>query len=87
VPTPAWEHDRLLRAGRLPTMLVSSEKTIYTAPWNVAGFPAVSVPAGCNRAGLPLAVQLIGPPNTEARLLGLAAALERSRTQPVDAPT
>jgi amidase len=49
----------------------------YAWPWNLLGWPAVNVPAGLNRDGLPLGVQLLGPANTEGRLLALAAQLER----------
>jgi amidase len=49
----------------------------YAWPWNVLGWPGVSVPAGVNRDGLPFGVQLLGPANTEGRLLSLAAQLER----------
>ena len=51
----------------------------FAAPWNVAGWPAMSVPAGLSRAGQPLAVQLVGRPGSEATLLGLAAQLEAAR--------
>jgi amidase len=49
----------------------------YAWPWNVLGWPGVNVPAGLNRDGLPFGVQLLGPANTEGRLLSLAAQLER----------
>ncbi len=40
------------------------------------GWPGVSVPAGFTEAGLPIGVQLLGPANSEPRLLSLAAQLE-----------
>jgi amidase len=49
----------------------------YAWPWNVLGWPGVNVPAGVNRDGLPFGVQLLGPANTEGRLLSLAAQLEQ----------
>jgi amidase len=49
----------------------------YAWPWNVLGWPAVNVPAGVNRDGLPYGVQLLGSANTEGRLLALAAQLEQ----------
>jgi amidase len=49
----------------------------YAWPWNVLGWPAVNVPAGVNRYGLPYGVQLLGSANTEGRLLALAAQLEQ----------
>ena len=59
----------------------------YCAPWNFAGYAAVSVPAGVHpRTGTPLAVQLVAPEGAESLLLGLAATIERlspwSRTAP-----
>jgi amidase len=51
---------------------------------NASGCPAISVPHGSDAAGRPLAVQLMGPIGSEARLLALAARLEASAPwQPV----
>ena len=41
--------------------------------------PRSSVPAGFTADGFPLAVQLVGPPDSEARLLSLSAQLEQAR--------
>ena len=51
----------------------------YTAPFNVTGQPAVSVPAGFGAVGLPLGVQLVGRANDEATLLSLAGQIEAER--------
>jgi amidase len=51
----------------------------FAAPWNLAGWPAMSVPAGTDRRGQPLAVQLVAKPGGEARLLSVAAQLEQLR--------
>lgn len=48
----------------------------YTAPWNVAGLPALVVPVGRRPDGLPVAVQLVGPPGSELLLLGVAGQFE-----------
>lgn len=45
-------------------------------PWNVLGWPAISVPAGFTSDGLPIGVQLMGPANSEGMLISLAAELE-----------
>lgn len=45
-----------------------------TSPWSVLGLPAVSVPAG-RVDGLPIGVQLVGPPGSEYRLLSATEAL------------
>lgn len=49
----------------------------FTRPFNLLGLPAISVPAGWSRDGLPIGVQLIAGPWQEARLLIAAAVLER----------
>jgi amidase len=63
----------------------------WTAAWNLAGLPALVLPAGSRPDGLPVAVQFVGPPGAEARLLWLAGELERlqpwRRYAPVFDPT
>jgi len=51
----------------------------YTMPFNLTGHPAISLPAGFDGAGLPLALQLVAPAGADAALLGVAAAFERAR--------
>ena len=53
---------------------------IMTVPASLAGLPALNVPAGVSQAGLPIGAQLIGPMQSDATLLALAAraAAERS---------
>ena len=46
-------------------------------PVNFTGHPAISVPCGFTRDGLPVAMQLIGPRWSEQRLLAIACAYER----------
>ncbi len=47
-----------------------------TRLFNLTGLPAVAVPVGRARSGLPLGVQLAAAPGEEARLLAIAAVLE-----------
>ncbi|MDT4930325.1 MAG: amidase [Pseudonocardiales bacterium] len=68
--------------GWLPNLWSNARYAPFAAPWNLAGWPAMSVPAGLDPNGLPLAVQLVGRPGTERLLLGLAAQLERLRPWP-----
>ena len=58
-------------------MLANIRFAPYSAPWNIAGFPAVVVPAGVRSDGLPNAVQLVGPPGSELTLLAVAGELEQ----------
>ena len=41
-----------------------------------AGLPAISIPAGFTKSGLPVGLQLIGPPRGEAKVLEVARAIE-----------
>jgi Asp-tRNA(Asn)/Glu-tRNA(Gln) amidotransferase A subunit family amidase len=43
---------------------------------NFAGTPAISVPMGCDEAGLPLGLQFIGALHRDAQVLEIAAAYE-----------
>ncbi|GAA5195219.1 amidase [Rugosimonospora acidiphila] len=59
-------------------LLTSVRYAPFAAPWNLAGLPAVVVPMGVRPDGLPVAVQLVGPPGSELTLLGLAGQLEQA---------
>jgi aspartyl-tRNA(Asn)/glutamyl-tRNA(Gln) amidotransferase subunit A len=48
----------------------------FNSPWSYTGLPTVSFLAGWTADGLPLAVQLVGPPWREAELLATAAWCE-----------
>ncbi len=51
---------------------------IFTVTVNLAGLPAISVPGGLDRTGLPLGLQLIGRPLDEETLFTLGAAVEKA---------
>jgi aspartyl-tRNA(Asn)/glutamyl-tRNA(Gln) amidotransferase subunit A len=51
----------------------------YTAPFSITGVPALTLPYGQDAAGLPIGVQVAAPPNEEALLCYVAAALEAMR--------
>jgi len=48
----------------------------FICPFNYLGLPALTLPIGHTMNGLPMALQLVGPPLAEARLLRLAHHLE-----------
>jgi amidase len=59
----------------------------FSALWNLVGWPAASVPVGTHsHSGTPLAVQIAAPPGGEARILALAAHIERVGGWPRVAP-
>jgi amidase len=74
------------RRGWLANLASNVRYAPFAAPWNVAGWPAMTVPTGIGADGLPRAVQLVTRPGGEATLLGLAAALERLRPWQRTAP-
>lgn len=57
-----------------------------TIPGNIAGFPAISIPAGLSPAGLPIGLQAYAARHDDKLLLDLALAMERTRPWPLVAP-
>ena len=49
---------------------------IFTVTVNMAGLPAIAVPAGLSDEGLPLGLQLIGRPFDEETLFSVAQVIE-----------
>ncbi|MEO9130325.1 MAG: Asp-tRNA(Asn)/Glu-tRNA(Gln) amidotransferase subunit GatA [Sphingomonas sp.] len=49
---------------------------VFTVPSSLAGLPAMSVPGGLDKAGLPLGLQIIGKPLDEQGVLNAGLALE-----------
>lgn len=49
---------------------------VYTVNINLAGVPAISVPCGTSKGGLPIGLQIIGPHFGEGTILKAALALE-----------
>jgi len=78
--------QRWSRKGWLANTLPSIQLTAFIGPWNLAGFPAMSIPAGHHSSGLPIGVQLVSPPGNEPQLLALAAQLETLNPWPRTAP-
>ncbi|MDA8049490.1 MAG: Asp-tRNA(Asn)/Glu-tRNA(Gln) amidotransferase subunit GatA [Rhodospirillales bacterium] len=82
------EVDALLAPTAPSAAFAEGEKTedpvtmylndVFTVPADLAGVPAISVPAGLDADGLPLGLQVIGPPFGEEVVFTVAAALERA---------
>jgi aspartyl-tRNA(Asn)/glutamyl-tRNA(Gln) amidotransferase subunit A len=62
----------------VPTTQIIVPGSRYTNVWNLLGLPAVVVPSGFSREGLPVAIQIVGRPFDEATVLRIARAHERA---------
>ena len=74
IPPPTHEARSVLINGReikLMSALISA-----TCPFNITGQPALSVPCGFTKTGLPLALQIVGKPFDEATVLQIGHAYE-----------
>jgi amidase len=79
---PPWEHGRLEydRPGRSMGSWIDAifEYGPFTAPFNIGGQPALSVPTGQSADGLPIGVQIVAAHGREDLLLRVAAELEEA---------
>ena len=64
--------------GPAPKDLSTTGNAAMQMPWSHLGYPAVSLPSGLSREGLPLAVQLVGQPRGEAQLFAVARWCEKA---------
>ncbi len=70
------------RIGEKDVVIGGRKETVRSAlvrlnrPANLTGHPAISIPCGFTRSGLPIGLQLIGPYRSESRLLSIALAYE-----------
>jgi amidase len=81
-PTLAEPPFRIGTPERFPAAEMVKERfrfSPFTPVFNVTGQPAASLPLWWNDAGLPIGVQLVGPPAGEAILLRVSSQLERAR--------
>jgi amidase len=69
---------------RFPTQIAGETLTTYidwmflTFVITLTGCPAISLPCGLTKEGLPVGIQLVGPPHGDAVLLGAAALVEQA---------
>ncbi len=72
-PTPAF---RLGEKAADPLQMYLAD--IYTVTGSLAGVAGISVPCGTTKAGLPVGMQIFGPPFCEGSTLQIASAFERA---------
>jgi len=75
IPAPAIADLKKDPAALRPAELMLLRNT---RPFNVWGLPAISVPCGFTKSGLPIGLQIAGPPWREDWVLGLAYAYEQT---------
>ena len=73
--TPAYEHDTLKVTVR-GTTFGTFRAFSYAQAFNVFDLPVVTVPAGRSNDGLPIGVQIAGPPFAEDAILAAAEIVE-----------
>jgi len=71
---PPLGEAKVRLAGREEDVRLASTRLVRGI--NVLGWPALSMPCGLSSGGLPIGLQIIGPPFDEAVILRLGAALE-----------
>jgi len=81
MPTTPIPAPRIADLMKNPSLLRPAELLLLrnTRPVNVWGLPAISVPCGFTSQGLPIGLQIVGPPSGEAKVLRAAYAYERAR--------
>lgn len=60
------------------SLAMSPQLTRFTNPFNLTGLPALSVPCGFTRGGLPVGLQIVGKPFDEATVLRAGEAYEQA---------
>ena len=76
-PVPAPVIDELL--ADMPNLRAKEFVMLRnTRPFNTLGLPALSLPCGFTKEGLPIGLQIAGAPGDEARVLALAHAYEQA---------
>ncbi len=80
-PTAAFAHGS--KSGNPVEMYLND---IFTVTVNMAGLPAISVPAGMSANGLPLGLQLIGKAFDEASLFNVSSVIEKATAQNISSP-
>ncbi|MGB2938781.1 MAG: amidase family protein [Candidatus Dormiibacterota bacterium] len=81
VPADGW-----LGKGFATTFNNATNHTPFTSPWNLASFPAASVPGVMTDDGFPVGVQIVAPRGGEALVLSVAKQVEDLMPWPRHAP-
>jgi amidase len=80
---PAWPISREIQVGSMTAYhaawtAASPRATVFTAPMNLTGTPAICVPSGFSAEGLPYSIQFAGRRLSEPLLCRIAGAYEEA---------
>jgi aspartyl-tRNA(Asn)/glutamyl-tRNA(Gln) amidotransferase subunit A len=88
--TPAVAVTALPATPTGPDVMARAEDflgwTPFSYPFNLTQQPAIAIPCGLSKAGLPMSAQIVGPMHQDALVLAAARALE-SALDPLGRPT
>ena len=76
LPTTSTPAFKLGEKSKDPVSMYLAD--LFTVQANLAGNPAISVPAGTTESGLPIGVQLMTPRKSENNLYDLSKLIERT---------
>jgi len=74
--TPTTPGPAFAQGERMDDPIAMYLNDVFTVPASLAGLPAISVPAGLSKGGLPLGLHLIGRPFDEETVLHVGQVLE-----------
>jgi len=77
----AWKHgERKFTVGSGGASIeLFTDALACTVPWNLFGMPSVAIPMTMTENGIPVGVQIVGPPYSEETLLEVAVRIEEAR--------
>jgi aspartyl-tRNA(Asn)/glutamyl-tRNA(Gln) amidotransferase subunit A len=89
--TPTTATTAFAAAGPPPMVIAGKEvggmgNVPFTAPFNISGQTAASIPAGLSAEGLPIGLQVVGRRHDELGVLACGLAMEQSHPWPKFAP-
>jgi Asp-tRNA(Asn)/Glu-tRNA(Gln) amidotransferase A subunit family amidase len=86
-PSPAPRlGDRVVSVGGVGLDVRTGAPSVLTRPVSLSRLPALALPSGVSREGLPLGAQLVGRPESEGLLISLAAAFQERSDHHLRAP-
>jgi aspartyl-tRNA(Asn)/glutamyl-tRNA(Gln) amidotransferase subunit A len=77
IEPPEWGRESFVVQGSQLDVLNAFIRC--TSPFNLTGHPALSIPCGLTSQGLPVGIQLVGPPFSDGMLLEIGHAFEAAR--------